>query len=224
MVERLAICRKCGTEVQSAGGTTNLFSHLNRRHPDINIETFKGSPFKETAVKPVVKTLSIMDAFARKYTPGSARPNEITAKIGDFIVKDLRPYSIVDSKSFRAMVKALDPKYTVPSRKHFSETVIPTMYRKVAEEVKKRIKEAEQVAITTDGWTSRATESFITITCSFINDDWQMVNYVLQTRVLSESHTGMYFCQFFICEISFIPSIIHRHKKISLIVLFVCFS
>ncbi|XP_045201083.1 E3 SUMO-protein ligase ZBED1-like [Mercenaria mercenaria] len=47
-----------------------------------------------------------------------------------------------------------------------------------------------QVAITTDGWTSRATESYVTITVTFINVDWKLVNFVLQTRPLPESHTA----------------------------------
>ena len=46
------------------------------------------------------------------------------------------------------------------------------------------------MALTTDGWTSRATESYITITAHFINDNWEMKNYVLQTRPMHESHTG----------------------------------
>lgn len=48
-----------------------------------------------------------------------------------------------------------------------------------------------KVAITTDGWSSRATESYITITSSHIDDNWELKNYVLQTRAMPESHTGM---------------------------------
>ncbi|XP_078331137.1 E3 SUMO-protein ligase ZBED1-like [Crassostrea virginica] len=47
-----------------------------------------------------------------------------------------------------------------------------------------------QVALTTDGWTSRSTDSFITITAIFLDSDWSLQNFVLQTRVLSENHTG----------------------------------
>lgn len=46
------------------------------------------------------------------------------------------------------------------------------------------------MAITCDGWTSRATESFVTITAHIIKEDWQLVSYVLQTRSMEESHTG----------------------------------
>ena len=47
-----------------------------------------------------------------------------------------------------------------------------------------------KVAITTDGWTSRATDSYITVTSTHINEEWKMVNYVLMTRAMPDSHTG----------------------------------
>ncbi|KAL5016122.1 hypothetical protein ScPMuIL_005711 [Solemya velum] len=47
-----------------------------------------------------------------------------------------------------------------------------------------------QTALTTDGWSSRATESYIKVTSSHIDENWNMTNYVLQTRAVPESHTG----------------------------------
>ena len=84
--------------------------------------------------------------------------------------------------------------YSVPSRKQFSEVIIPNMYLLVAQEVKEKLSRAEQVALTTDGWTSRATESYITITSSHIYNDWKVKNFVLQTRSMGESHTAENIC------------------------------
>ena len=47
-----------------------------------------------------------------------------------------------------------------------------------------------KVAITCDSWTSRATDSYITITATCINNDWNLKNFVLQTRPLNENHTS----------------------------------
>lgn len=41
-----------------------------------------------------------------------------------------------------------------------------------------------------DGWTSRATQSYITVTAHHIDDEWDMQNPVLQTRTFNEAHTG----------------------------------
>ncbi len=73
---------------------------------------------------------------------------------------------------------------------HFTRTVVPSLYREAKVKVVKTLKEAESIAITTDGWTSRCTQGYITITADIINSDWEMVNFVLQTRPLFESHTG----------------------------------
>lgn len=49
---------------------------------------------------------------------------------------------------------------------------------------------SEQVAITCDAWTSRATQSYTTLTCHHISAEWEIVFPVLQTRVMFDSHTG----------------------------------
>ncbi len=48
------------------------------------------------------------------------------------------------------------------------------------------------IALTTDGWTSRATKSFMTITAHYITENWVIKNPVLQTRTVYESHTSDY--------------------------------
>lgn len=47
-----------------------------------------------------------------------------------------------------------------------------------------------QVALTSDAWTSKATDSYVTITVVFMVD-WKIENFVLQTRQMPESHTGL---------------------------------
>lgn len=46
------------------------------------------------------------------------------------------------------------------------------------------------VAITHDGWTSCATQSYDTITVHFINASWELRSAVLQTRKVEGSHTA----------------------------------
>lgn len=88
------------------------------------------------------------------------------------------------------MVKALEPRYTIPSRKHFSETAIPALYEETRRGIEKELSDTTSVALTTDGWTSRATESFLTVTVHYISSEWEMKSAVLQTRPLYESHTS----------------------------------
>ena len=74
---------------------------------------------------------------------------------------------------------------------YFSEEAIPKKYKELKSTVVGGISQASRDAVTTDGWTSRATQSYVTITCHYIDIYWEICNFVLQTRLLSESHTGI---------------------------------
>ncbi|KAK7909747.1 hypothetical protein WMY93_014431 [Mugilogobius chulae] len=88
------------------------------------------------------------------------------------------------------LMKTLEPRFDIPSRKHFAEKIIPALYDQTKATVKSALEMAERVGLTCDGWTSRATESYMTFTVHFINEDWEMKSYVLQTRAMHETHTG----------------------------------
>ena len=111
--------------------------------------------------------------------------------IGRYMAADLRPLSTVESPAFQKLVHELDPKYKLPGRTYFSSTVLPDLYQETRRYVEEALQQACQVAITTDGWTSRATESYMTVTAHCIDGDWKLQNFVLQTRQISESHTGV---------------------------------
>lgn len=64
------------------------------------------------------------------------------------------------------------------------------MYNKLKNQVKQDLYQAERVAITTDAWTSCATNSYVTIRAHHISLDWELRTHVLQTIVFNDSHTG----------------------------------
>ena len=43
----------------------------------------------------------------------------------------MKPYSVVENKGFQHMINVLEPRYDLPSRVHFSEKVIPKLYKEV---------------------------------------------------------------------------------------------
>ncbi len=186
-------CKRCNDAVKCSGGTSNLFSHLERHHKLFLPKSQGKGKHADLASRRKLHeqpTLVEMCQKLEQYRPSSDRSKNITDKIAMFIVKNLRPFSVVSNEGIRALVQTLDPRYTIPSRTYFSETAIPDMYDQVKADVKLQLSKASSVALTTDGWTSRATESYVTITSTHISDDWQMHNYVLQTRELPLSHTG----------------------------------
>ena len=137
---------------------------------------------------PKQSMLDIDGGCSHKFSFASPGSQKITASIAYFICQDLRPYSVVEN--FRRMMNAMEPRYHIPTRKHLTKVCIPRLSSQTRAQVKTSLASAERVALTCDGWTSRRTEAFVTITAPFINEEWELVTYVLQTRDMPESHTG----------------------------------
>ena len=178
------ICKHCRKIMPyTAANTSTMQKHLQNHHSSL---------IKSTApVKTIVKgQTTLTDAFAQKLPQTSARANGITKDICVFIAVDMRPFSVVENVGFRRLLHTLEPKYTIPSRAHFARTVVLNLYKESKANVIQTLKKAESIAITTDGWTSRGMQSYITITAHTLDSDWEMINVVLQTRPLFESHTG----------------------------------
>lgn len=77
----------------------------------------------------------------------------------------------------------------MPSRPYFSDKIVPDLYQKTRESVIHELKQTQYVSVTTDGWTSRATESYIAITAHYLVD-WQLRSKVLQTRQLLDAQNA----------------------------------
>ena len=53
------------------------------------------------------------------------------------------------------------------------------------------MRDIANIALTTDIWTSRATQAFATTTAHFNDDNWVLVSYVLETVHFPGRHTGI---------------------------------
>lgn len=66
------------------------------------------------------------------------------------IAKDMQPYSVVDDAGFANLLATLDPRYIVPSRTYFSDTVIPDIYETARKGIVNDLAKAQSFALTTD--------------------------------------------------------------------------
>ncbi|XP_051804464.1 E3 SUMO-protein ligase ZBED1-like isoform X2 [Acanthochromis polyacanthus] len=72
------------------------------------------------------------------------------------------------------------------------------MYADVKNNIATALKSAERVAVTCDSWTSRATDSYLTITCHYIDGNWYLVSHVIQTRAIEARHTATHLAELLI--------------------------
>ena len=108
------------------------------------------------------------------------------------IALDAEPYSLVEREGFKNLMKHLAPRYVMPHRTYFSNTVIPQIYDNLSNQLLEELQKAKYLSFTTDIWTSSVNnESFIGLTAHFIDEiDFTSKSYVLNCKHFFGSHTG----------------------------------
>ena len=101
---------------------------------------------------------------------------------------DLRPTAMVEGKGFRRFVKNLNPIYCVPSSNTIGKYV-GLIYAELKVDVINELA-GNDVAFTTDMWTSTAHHDYMTLTCHYINSPLQLKSRIIATRPLGDKHTA----------------------------------
>lgn len=118
----------------------------------------------------------------------------------------------MEDSGFREVIKAAEPRYIMPSRKTFSTQIIPQLYSNTMDLVKSDVHDAVSLAITTDGWTSRSNNSYLSYTAHFLTEEFMPRNYCLGVENSNDSHTAVNLAS------SLDHSVFHhgqpKHKKI----------
>lgn len=99
----------------------DLPGHAARPAPTSNQAVSRKRP----SVQPTVRSLF---AKKEKLTKDHPKAHRITELVGEMVCLDNQPYSIVEGRGFSRLVSYLEPRYHIPSRKHFSTKIIPDMY------------------------------------------------------------------------------------------------
>lgn len=145
----------------------------------------KDSENKETQI-------TLDQAFSRtqKWDINSDLSQAIHTAIGEMIAADCQPFSVVEDIGFSRLMQKVKPNYTLPSRRYFSEKIVPAIYTKVLKKVNIIINESENISFTTDIWTSSSNHSFISLTAHCVNNKFERKVLVLRVAPFSGSHTA----------------------------------
>lgn len=138
---------------------------------------------------------SVASHFRPTLKSTAPKARQLTEKIATFIVGGLHSYSVVEESGFVEMLKCAIPEYSVPSRTTFSRSVIPDLYAAKKAEVMKALHSVieagvECYSLTTDSWTSRAGQSYISVTCHVMDKKFLLHTYTLTCGQMSEDCTA----------------------------------
>ena len=206
-----ATCEVCLKEVPRGGRstksytTTNLVDNLKSKHPEEYkaYQELKVSKEKEinhydrqsNGNEAKLKQVTLPEArvLLKPWDINDHRAKAIHLKIAEMIAIDCQPYSLVDDIGFKSLVGTLEPKYQIPSRRYFCETVIPEMAHNMERRIKNKLEGVQHVSFTTDVWSCDVnSESLLSLTAHWIDDSFKPLSAVLQAESLQERHTGEY--------------------------------
>lgn len=174
-------CRICMAQIAYSGNTSNLSYHLEKNHPDEFCEFVKSnteqmreafaSAFSKLKPDPAQPGGTPEPLAAKAGTHGheSRKQQELTTAVMGLICEGLYPASIVDEPTFRALLKAAEPRYELPSRKFFCGKAIPERYGAVREAVLKELADAAWCGVSTDLWRSQTqNRTYVTLSAHFL--------------------------------------------------------
>ena len=169
-----AICLTCKEKVSRGGSNPKNFNTTNlRKHLQSHRDKYKEFCEKETAKRDETQeraaaasalqtseqaslkqsTLEGLAERKKPLSPDHPRAKELTYRLAVMIAIDLQPFSIEDV-GFCQLVAALEPRFSLPSRRYLSEVVIPEIHAKVKHGITELLQSAKYISLTTDIWTS----------------------------------------------------------------------
>jgi len=176
-----------GGDSTKSYNTSNLVSHLKSNHPDeytkfSKLKTKKESE-RDTARREKTKAsgigglrqLTLHGEKVKQWDINDSRAALVHKKLGEMIALDCQPLTIVEDIRFNCFVKALEPRYAIPSRKYFSDKVIPKIHDGVKAELMRKVHSSGVMAysFTTDAWsTTSGGESLLSLTAHWVQENF----------------------------------------------------
>ncbi|GFX21620.1 t-complex protein 1 subunit delta [Trichonephila clavipes] len=128
--EDIAVCKLCGSPVsakmQYSPFCAAVDESIDEPQPQSNMAVSKSNQFNFVD-NHRHKRQKFMTDFQRLDDQASKRTTDSVTK---FLVCTMQPYNLVDRKEFINMVKVLNPRYSLPGRKHFTATAVPKLIMK----------------------------------------------------------------------------------------------
>ncbi|KAM4019235.1 zinc finger BED domain-containing protein 6-like [Anomaloglossus baeobatrachus] len=108
----------------------------------------------------------------RKYPPTHPQVMVLNERIARFLVFEMLPFQLVETDSFKKLMRVAVPWYVLPSRHYFSRRAMPALHTQVANNIRSALRNAisGKIHITADTWTSKHRRvRYISLTAHWVN-------------------------------------------------------
>ncbi|XP_041647865.1 zinc finger BED domain-containing protein DAYSLEEPER [Cheilinus undulatus] len=99
------------------------------------------------------------------------------------IVAIPQPLGSTENKSFKDFMKGLNPPVEIPTQS-VMRSLLVRVYSEIRNELQSSLKEPEDVVLTCESWSHRVKDSFLTVSCHFVDNHGNLKSYVLSTKYL----------------------------------------
>lgn len=187
---------------QTRCSTSGPRAHLKGKHAEAHSEWESNSSKLAIKLREDADALALLKANAEGLTPG--KPGLKSNKAESIVIKhnvrsvkqlefDMRvtllvanaglPFAFVDSDAYKEFWAWKAPEYHLKCAQTLSKSKLPLLFRQVEEalfsRLKSELKHGSAIGFTADGWSSKANDKYIGVTCHIINKDWVMERYVV---------------------------------------------
>ncbi|XP_053545450.1 E3 SUMO-protein ligase ZBED1-like [Bombina bombina] len=181
-------CNVCRKQMSFHNNTTCMREHLVKRHSILDagfIKIKEGSKKELPSLEGSPKRLR--QAFPERELC-EARTEVISELVLEMIFRDLHSFSLVEDKGFSYLIAYLEPGFSFPSPLQLS-SMLWNKYNLVKQQVQYCLQTASSVVLSIESWTSLANQPCMSITANFIDGEWRLSSYMLETHHLNLSKT-----------------------------------
>lgn len=183
LVENKIICKvgDCTKTYSLTSGNTTLYDHLAKVH---GLKKGQTNESESDDSEPPVSPKTIKRGFSDQ--------DRITDLFLNFVISNNQAFALADDKNFRKFVFSLNHNYVLPDRKTVRDK-IRKKYEKEFVNIKNLLLNLDsKVSLTSDIWTSMANDPYLSVTCHFIDNEWTLRNFLLDTFHFPHPHDGAF--------------------------------
>jgi hypothetical protein len=182
----VAHCNYCGASYKchpKNNGTSSMLYHVTA------CQKYKSLQAKQDRNQSKFTFGAKQDGIGNNLMIAKFSEKVIREKLCEMIIVDEMPFMTVEGKGFLNFVKALEPRFKVPSRYTVMKDCLK-LYIKDKNTLKNTfLTTGQRVCLTTDTWTSVQNMSYMCVTGHFIDPNWTYHKRILAFRRVSD-HKG----------------------------------
>src|SRR3989337_2578838 len=107
----------------------------------------------------------------------------------NFIIDTEQPLRVVERASFRQLLYELDPAFIVPNSKSI-KVIINDAYDHTFNTLVSSLQYITSVSLTLDLWTARSNHGYLGITCSYLDQKYNLHEITLTLSYVRYPHTA----------------------------------